>query len=82
MRRFWRPLCWAALVLLTLMRAVPAADEEDVVKRGEYLVRAGGCVSCHTTPGSQKLAGGRALATHRPVDRRAISPRVARGNPP
>jgi len=26
-------------------------------------VRAGGCFSCHTAPGGQKLAGGRALAT-------------------
>ena len=31
--------------------------------RGEYLVRAGGCFSCHTAAGGQKLAGGRALAT-------------------
>jgi mono/diheme cytochrome c family protein len=54
---------WAALVLLTLTRAVPAAGEEDAVERGEYLVRAGGCFSCHTAPGGQKLAGGRALPT-------------------
>jgi len=53
----------AALVLLTLTRAIPAAGEEDAVERGEYLVRAGGCFSCHTAPGGQKLAGGRALTT-------------------
>jgi mono/diheme cytochrome c family protein len=33
------------------------------VKRGEYLVRAGGCFSCHTAPDGAPLAGGRALAT-------------------
>jgi mono/diheme cytochrome c family protein len=36
---------------------------QDVVQRGEYLVRAGGCVSCHTVPGGMPFAGGRALAT-------------------
>ena len=30
--------------------------------RGEYLVRASGCFSCHTVAGGEKLAGGRALA--------------------
>jgi mono/diheme cytochrome c family protein len=50
-------------MLLALTRAIPAAGEEDAVERGEYLVRAGGCFSCHTVPGGQKLAGGRALAT-------------------
>jgi mono/diheme cytochrome c family protein len=33
------------------------------VTRGEYLVRAGGCFSCHTAARGPKLAGGRALAT-------------------
>jgi len=34
-------------------------------KRGEYLVKAGGCVGCHTEtrPGAQPYAGGRALKT-------------------
>jgi mono/diheme cytochrome c family protein len=50
-------------VLLGLTRAVPAAGAENTVERGEYLVRAGGCFSCHTVLGGQKLAGGRALAT-------------------
>jgi mono/diheme cytochrome c family protein len=54
---------WAALVLLTLTRAVPAAGEEDAGERGEYLVRAGGCFSCHTVKGGEKLAGGRPLTT-------------------
>jgi len=63
MRAFRLARFWAALVLLALTRAVPAAGEEDIVERGEYLVRAGGCFSCHTVAGGQKLAGGRALIT-------------------
>ena len=41
----------------------PVAAGEDAIERGEYLTRAGGCFSCHTAPGGQPLAGGRALAT-------------------
>jgi mono/diheme cytochrome c family protein len=53
----------AALALMLLVRAVPAAADEDAVTRGEYLVRAGGCFSCHTAADGQALAGGRALTT-------------------
>jgi len=53
----------AALVLLTLTQADLAAGEEDQVERGQYLVRAGGCFSCHTAKGGEKLAGGRPLTT-------------------
>jgi len=42
----------AALVLMLLVPAAAAADE-DAVTRGEYLVRAGGCFSCHTAAGDQ-----------------------------
>jgi mono/diheme cytochrome c family protein len=31
----------------------------ELVQRGEYLARAGDCVSCHTAPGGQPFAGGR-----------------------
>jgi mono/diheme cytochrome c family protein len=57
-----RPIA-AALTLMLLSGAIPAVAEEDAVTRGEYLVRAGGCFSCHTVAGGEKLAGGRALAT-------------------
>jgi len=53
----------AVLALALLAVAAPARAEEDAETRGEYLVRAGGCFSCHTAAGGQKLAGGRALAT-------------------
>ena len=60
---FQRQSIAAALALTLLTRAIPAAAEEGAVTRGEYLVRAGGCFSCHTAAGGQMLAGGRALAT-------------------
>jgi mono/diheme cytochrome c family protein len=63
MLAFQRQSITAALALMLLTRAIPAAADEDAVTRGEYLVRAGGCFSCHTAAGGQKLAGGRALAT-------------------
>jgi mono/diheme cytochrome c family protein len=49
-------------VLAWLACAAPVAAQ-DAVTRGEYLVHAGGCVSCHTAPGGTAFAGGRALAT-------------------
>jgi mono/diheme cytochrome c family protein len=42
---------------------LPAGTVENLVAKGEYLTRAGGCFSCHTATGGQPLAGGRALAT-------------------
>jgi len=57
-----RPIA-TALTLMLLSGAIPAVAEEDAVTRGEYLVHAGGCFSCHTVAGGEKLAGGRALAT-------------------
>jgi mono/diheme cytochrome c family protein len=47
--------------------AAPAGNEglprSDLVARGEYLVRAGSCVVCHTEPGDAPYAGGRAIET-------------------
>src|SRR5271169_2272404 len=63
MRAFRLPQIGAALLLLALTQAIPAVGEEDAAERGEYLVRAGGCFSCHTAAGGRKLAGGRALTT-------------------
>jgi mono/diheme cytochrome c family protein len=53
----------AVLGLMLLTPVTPALAGEEAVARGEYLVRAGGCFSCHTAPGGEPLAGGRALAT-------------------
>jgi mono/diheme cytochrome c family protein len=54
------------LVALALLIAAPAgAADADLVARGAYLARAGGCFACHTDAahGGAPLAGGRALAT-------------------
>ena len=66
MRRTSLPAC-AALAALVLsaplvVRAQPAAE---LLKRGEYVMRAGGCVACHTVAADKAglLAGGRALDT-------------------
>jgi mono/diheme cytochrome c family protein len=63
MPAFWRQLVAAALAVTPLIPGALAATDGDAVARGRYLVRAGGCVSCHTASGGQPFAGGRALAT-------------------
>jgi mono/diheme cytochrome c family protein len=35
----------------------------DIVKRGEYLARAGDCIACHTAPRGKMFGGGLAMAT-------------------
>ena len=57
------PCVQAVLVLQLLTATTAASGAENIVERGAYLARAGGCFSCHTAPGGEKLAGGRALAT-------------------
>lgn len=63
-----RPRALVALVALLVASGntgVLAATSDDAVRRGEYLLRAAGCVSCHTDrdPDGPFLAGGRALKT-------------------
>jgi mono/diheme cytochrome c family protein len=36
---------------------------DDIVRRGEYLARAGDCVACHTARGGEPYAGGLIMAT-------------------
>ena len=60
---FQRQPIAAALTLMLLSGAIPAVAEEDAVTRGEYLVHAGGCFSCHTIAMGEKLSGRRALDT-------------------
>jgi mono/diheme cytochrome c family protein len=40
-----------------------AAADDQLIKRGEYLARAGDCVSCHTAPGGTSFAGGLYMPT-------------------
>ena len=63
MPALWQQPIGAAFALALLTAAGPSAADEDASGRGEYLVRAGGCFSCHSAAGGQPLAGGRALAT-------------------
>ena len=43
-------------------QSIPQSD--DAVSRGEYLVHAGGCISCHLDPGgADALSGGHALVS-------------------
>ena len=60
-------LAGALVVLGTWVFAVPSprAAEKTEVERGAYLVRAAGCISCHTDKKGKgpPLAGGRGLAT-------------------
>lgn len=51
------------LALLGWLASAGLATAQEPATRGEYLVHAGGCISCHTAPGSTAFAGGRALAT-------------------
>jgi mono/diheme cytochrome c family protein len=50
-------------VLVVWLACLGTASAQEAAQRGEYLVRAGGCVSCHTVPGGTPFAGGRPLAT-------------------
>lgn len=50
--------------LLTEAQDTPAtALTPDTLQRGQYLVRAGNCIACHTARGGATLAGGRAIET-------------------
>ena len=45
----------------------PAAPPVDpLVQKGEYLARAGNCISCHTRPGGEPFAGGLAFSLPAP----------------
>ncbi len=56
-------LAFAFLIVASAAARPAFAQSPDIVARGEYLVRAGECFSCHTVPGSTPFAGGRALTT-------------------
>ncbi|MGH8618189.1 MAG: cytochrome c [Burkholderiales bacterium] len=61
-------LALAAAVLVVAFPAPAAAQTKAAApqtpaQRGEYLARAGDCVSCHTAPGGQPFAGGLRLDT-------------------
>ena len=51
------------LVLTLVSFGALAETSGELVKRGEYLARAGDCVACHTAKGGKPFAGGLAMAT-------------------
>ncbi|KQN51291.1 alcohol dehydrogenase [Serratia sp. Leaf50] len=55
----------SALFLGSVAFAALADDNAnaDLIKRGEYLARAGDCVACHTTAGGKPFAGGLKMVT-------------------
>lgn len=76
--RLWRRFSWAAsaaLLLTGLLWLLNTRDETSpagphspdnsaaLLARGEYISRAGNCMSCHTVPGGAPYAGGRGIDT-------------------
>jgi len=53
-----------ALALGLVVSMVAQADDQALVKRGEYLARAADCMACHTAEGGAPYAGG--LPIHSP----------------
>jgi len=53
----------APLAIGACMLAGGALAQQTQVQRGEYLARAGDCVSCHTEPGGAAYAGGFRMKT-------------------
>lgn len=47
----------------TFAPSAPITDKVAYLKQGEYLVRAGDCIACHTPRGSEPYAGGRGIQT-------------------
>ncbi|MGA7816632.1 c-type cytochrome [Caballeronia sp.] len=43
--------------------AAQPTDQAELIKRGEYLARAGDCIACHTVRGGQTFAGGLPMLT-------------------
>lgn len=58
------PWTRAAGALLVALFALPAAADEALIRKGEYVFNAAGCLTCHTKEkGGVRLAGGRRLET-------------------
>jgi mono/diheme cytochrome c family protein len=47
-----------ALAIASWSCAISAGAQQTQVQRGEYLARAGDCISCHTAKGGEPYAGG------------------------
>ncbi|HTJ65399.1 MAG TPA: c-type cytochrome, partial [Alphaproteobacteria bacterium] len=49
------------LAVSALILSALSARADDLIAKGEYLMRAADCASCHTAPGGKLFAGGRAF---------------------
>ncbi len=56
-------LLLGCLLLALWVGQAQGAPRSGEIARGEYLARAGNCISCHTLPGGPAFAGGPALRT-------------------
>ncbi len=62
MAKQWQ--AWLAAGALTLLSAsAAAADQNQQIKRGEYLAIAGDCGACHSESGKAPFSGGHAIAS-------------------
>lgn len=52
----------AGVIALFAAETAQAASSPEILARGEYLARAGNCVSCHSTPEGKPFAGGLKMA--------------------
>lgn len=52
-----------AAVVLALAGASSWAADQQLIKQGEYLARAGDCFACHSVSGGKPFAGGLGMAT-------------------
>lgn len=51
------------LFRMPIVSSTPLDDSEESIRRGAYLINAGGCISCHEGQQAEGLSGGMALAT-------------------
>jgi cytochrome c553 len=47
-----------ALAGALMLATATAAPDPALLKRGEYVARAGDCIACHSAPGKPAFAGG------------------------
>ncbi|SAK55627.1 cytochrome c, class I [Caballeronia temeraria] len=52
-----------ACLIVLLTGALGAANAQTKIGQGDYLVRAGGCMNCHTADPARPFAGGRPITT-------------------
>src|ERR1700692_3299958 len=63
MTRLQKLLCSVAFLFSAAPLAAHADAQSDLVARGEYVTTAADCEACHTTPGGQTFACGRAFVS-------------------